>query len=348
MRNVRPAFEVWEKSKDEIPIGYQQINCHLIFDVKMGENFQRKAQFMAGGHTTEVPDYLITYSSVVSRDSVRIDLTIAALNGHKVMACDIQNAYLTADCREKIWTVAGPEFSSEAGTIFIVKKTLYGLKSSGAAFRSLLADTLMDTGYRPTTKADPDVWLRPAVKPNGFEYYEMVLCYVDDILAMSHDPHATLIALTSVFRLKDDKIEKLEIYLGAQLGKLVVDEVECWTMSAEKYVHASVKNVEESLAKRGLRLPGKCYTPLSSDYRPELETSAELKSDGIQMYQELIGVLRRAVELGRVDILLEASLMATYMVMPREGHLQQLYQMFGYLKLHPRRKIALDPQHPHR
>jgi hypothetical protein len=49
------------------------------------------------------------------------------------MAWDIQNAYLTADCREKIWKVAGPEFGSEVGTIFIVKKALYGLKSAGAA-----------------------------------------------------------------------------------------------------------------------------------------------------------------------------------------------------------------------
>ncbi|KAI2499334.1 Reverse transcriptase (RNA-dependent DNA polymerase) [Fragilaria crotonensis] len=184
MKNVRPAFEVWEGTKEDIPPGYQQIKCHLIFDVKMGENFRRKARFVAGGHTTEVPESLITYSSVVSRDSVRIALTIAGLNGLKVMACDIQNAYLTADCREKIWTIAGPEFGSEAGTIFIVRKALYGLKSAGAAFRSLLADTLMDMGYRPT-KADPDVWIRPATKSDGFEYYELVLCYVDDILSIS-------------------------------------------------------------------------------------------------------------------------------------------------------------------
>ena len=262
------------------------------------------------------------------------------------MACDIQNAYLTADCREKIWTRAGPEFGSEAGTIFIVKKALYGLKSAGAAFRSLLADTLMDIGYRPT-KADPDAWLRPAVKPDGFQYYEMTLCYVDDILSMSHDPQATLLALTSVFKLKDDKIEEPDVYLGAQLGKMYVDGTECWTMSAEKYVVASVKNVEEALAKKGLRLPGKCYTPLASDYKPELETSAELKSDGVQYYQELIGVLRWAVELGRVDVLLEVALMSTYMMaMPRDGHLQQLYRIFGYLKLYPKRKIAFDPQHP--
>ncbi len=345
MKNVRPAFENWEGSKEDLPPGYQEIKCHIIFDIKMGENFRRKARFVAGGHTTEVPDSLITYSSVVSRDSVRIALTIAALNDLKVMACDIQNAYLTADCREKIWTIAGPEFGSEAGTIFIIKKALYGLKSAGAAFRSLLADTLMDIGYRPT-KADPDVWLRPAVKVNGFEYYEMVLCYVDDILSISDDPHSTLMALTTTFKLKDDKIEEPEIYLGAQLGKIVVDEVECWTMSAEKYVNASVKNVEESLAKRGLRLPTKVFTPLASDYRPELEASAELKSDGVQLYQELIGVLRWAVELGRVDMLLEASLMSTYMAMPREGHLQQLYRMFAYLKTTSKRKIAFDPHHP--
>ena len=45
----------------------------------------------------------------------------------------------------------------------IFKMALYGLKSPGAAFRSFLADQLHELGYKPT-KADPNVWLRPAVK----------------------------------------------------------------------------------------------------------------------------------------------------------------------------------------
>jgi hypothetical protein len=53
-------------------------------------------------------------------------------------------------------------------------------------------------------------------------------------------------------------------------------------MSAEKCVAALVRNVEEALAKKGLRLPTKCYTPLQADYRLELDVSAELKSDGVQ------------------------------------------------------------------
>ena len=131
-----------------------------------------------------------------------------------LLACDIQNAYLTADCREKIYTIAGSEFGSEAGGVMVIRKALYGLKSSGAAFRAHLAEALCDFSYMPT-KADPDVWIRSATKPNGFEYYEMMLIYVDDILCISHDPHATMKGIQATFKLKDDKIEKPENYLGA-------------------------------------------------------------------------------------------------------------------------------------
>ena len=98
MKNVRIAFEIFEGEVKDIPIGYQMVDCHMIFYIKMGEIFCRKARMFAGSHKTEVPETL-TYSSVVSRDSVRIALIIAALNGLKVLACDIQNAFLTAKCR---------------------------------------------------------------------------------------------------------------------------------------------------------------------------------------------------------------------------------------------------------
>ena len=146
MKNVRIAFEKHERSPKDL-VGYQEVKCHMIFDVKMGENFRRKARMVAGGHKTVTPPTL-TYSSVVSRDSVRIALTLAALNGLKVLSDDIQNAYLTAKCREKIWIVAGPEFGDEEGENMIIVRALYGLKSSGAAFRALLAERLYELGYR--------------------------------------------------------------------------------------------------------------------------------------------------------------------------------------------------------
>ena len=105
----------------------------MIFDIKLGENFWRKARLVGGGHWTVTPAS-ITYSSAVSRDSVRIALTVAALNDLDILTCNIQNAYLNVRCREKIWTISGPEFGVEEGTLMIEKIVLYGLKLSGAAF----------------------------------------------------------------------------------------------------------------------------------------------------------------------------------------------------------------------
>ena len=139
----------------------------------MGKNFRRKARFVADGNKTKTPSTM-TYLSVVSRDSVRIALTIAALSDLDALACDIQNAYITVECKDQVWVVAGPNFGSEAGNNMLARKALYGLKISGEAFRAFLTETLDAMGYRPSY-ADPNLWLRPAVNPDGFKYYRYIL-----------------------------------------------------------------------------------------------------------------------------------------------------------------------------
>ena len=346
MKNVRIAFEEYDGNIDELTKkGYTKIDCHMIFDIKMGENFRRKARLVAGGHKTEAPSS-ITYSSVVSRDSVRIALLIAALNDLNVLSCDIQNAYLTAPCREKICIIAGHEFGSEAGKTMIIVRALYGLKSSGAAFRSFLAETLDDIGFKPSL-ADPDVWMRPAIKANGFKYWELILCYVDDLLCVHEDPSIALKQIQNNFKFKDDKIEEPATYLGGDLSKIDnKDGKQCWSLSSDKYCTAMVKNVEEVLKKKGIRLPSKCVAPIQHGYKPEMDCTAELKADGIQWYQEIVGCLRWAVELGRVDILLETSLMSQHLALPREGHLEQVLHIVGYLKSHAKFRLLFDSSKP--
>ena len=87
MDAVRVAFKILE-AEESVPAAYQHIRCHMIFDVKM-EDFRRKARYVAGGHMTEAPATL-TYASVVSRESVRIALTMAALHGLEVKTGDIK------------------------------------------------------------------------------------------------------------------------------------------------------------------------------------------------------------------------------------------------------------------
>ena len=174
MKNIRPDFEVWEKDISELPPGYQKITCHIIFYVKMGNNFRRKAQLFSDGHKPKTPE-AITYLAMVPRYSVWIALTIAEFNDLDVLDCDILNAYITADYREQVWVVAGPKFGSEAGQNMLVKKSLYGLKSSVAAFRAFLVETLDVMGYN-LIYSDPELWIRPAVYPDVFVYYEYIPC----------------------------------------------------------------------------------------------------------------------------------------------------------------------------
>ena len=119
------------------------------------------------------------------------------------------------------------------------------------------------------------------------------MCYVDDVLAITHDTVKTMDGVRRSFTLKNDKSEEPETCLGASLKKMATaDGVECWTMSSKKYRKAAVQNVESTLDAHGRRLPSKCRDPLKSVYHPELDTTPELKADGVHQYQDLIGVLR--------------------------------------------------------
>ena len=84
--------------------------------------------------------------------------------------------------------------------------------------------------------------------------------------------------------------------------------------------------------------------PFSSiDYRPEMDTSSECNDQQIAYYQNLIGVLRWIVELGRIDIAFEVALLSKFLALPRTGHLAQALRVFKYLDCHKTNEIAMDP-----
>ncbi len=68
LKNVKVALK-FPYPDTKAPIGFKWIKCHMIFDDKM--DFTHRAHYVAGGHMTDLPTSL-TYSSVVSRDSMRI------------------------------------------------------------------------------------------------------------------------------------------------------------------------------------------------------------------------------------------------------------------------------------
>jgi hypothetical protein len=221
------------------------------------------------------------------------------------------------------------------------------LKSSGAAWRSMLAQSLTEMGYQ-STRADPDVWIRAAFKEDGTEYYEMVLVYVDDILHLSHDTRPTMAALSKLYELKPESCGPPDRYLGANVGKFQLpDGRESWCMSARDYVKNAVKIVEETLLKNNkMTLKAKVDRPTPAAYRPEVDVSPECDDDEANRFQQLIGILRWACELGRIDILLEVALLSSFTAMPRRGHMEAVYHIFAYLKQHLNSTMVFDERMP--
>ena len=46
MKNICIDFEEFKGDKEDIPPGYQFVNCHVVFDIKMFEGFRRKAHMV--------------------------------------------------------------------------------------------------------------------------------------------------------------------------------------------------------------------------------------------------------------------------------------------------------------
>ena len=327
MANSGVAFKILEPDLGEkVPPGWNKQTGHLVWDVKL--TGERKARYVLDGHKTpDAESHISTFAGVVSRESVRIALTYAALNDLDVCAADIRNAYLQAPSSQKDYIICGPEFGLEnVGKPALITRALYGGKFAGRDFRNHLRDCMSNLGFKPCL-ADPDVWMRRATKPEGGDYWEYVLLYTDDCLAISHRAEAILRnEIGRYFMLKEESIGEPDIYLGGKLRKVDLDNgATAWAFSSSKYVRAAVKNVETKIMKEGKKLPKTCDTPMSTEYRPEVNVSPELSSDEASYFQSLIGVLRWIVELGRVDICCELSMLSSHLALPREGHLEQVY-----------------------
>ena len=164
--------------------------------------------------------------------------------------------------------------------------------------------------------------MRPAKKSDGSKYYEYVLFYTDDVLCISENAEDNLRDIGKYFELKPGSVGTPKIYLCGRVRKVKLNNgVESLAFSASQYMRASTKNVETYLGNQDRwKMPNSDETPMVTSYRPELDVSPVLGPHDASYYMSLIVILQWIVELGRVDIYLESSIMSSHMAIPREGH----------------------------
>ena len=124
-------------------------------------------------------------------------------------------------------------------------------------------------------------------------------------------------------------------------------DVPAWSFSSSQYVQSTVNNVEKYLREvKNKPMPRSMDAPIYNCYCAELDEIAELPPAKAAYYKSLIGVLRWIVELGCVNINCKVPIMLSCMALPCYGHLQQLYNIFAYLKKHHSTEITFDPAEP--
>ena len=284
-----------------------------------------------------MPDY-DRFCPVVATTGVRLAFAAAAHFELRALAADISSAYLHVDTKEKIYIVLGPEFKGLEGRKAIVKKAWYGQQTAGARFHECLSETFLRMGFTPS-RADPDLYMR-----EQDDHYEYIARYVDDLLVFSHNPEDIVKEVKKEFLIKDKNIGKPEYFLGGNVETLGED-LAVWKehevhygLSAETYIENLVQRIERVM-DRTLRV---YRSPMSPDCHPEMDESPLLDDEGNSKYRMLVGSANWCVTLGRIDVQYAVCTLARQNGKAREGHIDAMMRVFGYLKWANKGRTLID------
>jgi hypothetical protein len=311
------------------PRDHAKMRAHFVCDVK--HDLRLKSRLVAEGNLT-APSKDSVCSGVVTLRSLRLCMLLAELNGLRVEAADIGNAWLEACTKEKLCVVAGPEFGDQQGNIMVIVKALCGLRTSGARFQEKFADTLQAMNFFPC-EVDPDVWMKDCGS-----HCEHVCVYVDDLAVMMKDPNAFFEEL----RQRKHKLKgvgDVSYHLGGDFHR---DPDGALAWGAKTHCKRIVNQCESIFG-----LPPKEHTsPIDEDDHPELDITAEANSEEIKQHQTLIGCFQWAISLGRYDVFCATMSVGRFRSSPKTGHLQRLKRICGHPKKHPEGTIRFRTEIP--
>ncbi|KAL7526240.1 hypothetical protein ACHAWF_001690, partial [Thalassiosira exigua] len=175
------------------------------------------------------------------------------------------------------------------------------------------------------------------------------------MLAISHDTKKIMETIGKLFEIKNDEYGPPRTYLGGELQQFTISDSNNerpWSLISTKYVKVAVANVETMLKEEGCEFKttsdGKASMckPIPTGYKPELDTAEECNAEHHSRFQQLIGILRWALEFGRIDIHIEVAIISQYSANPRVGHLEAVYCIFHYLKRNQVKRLVMDPETP--
>ncbi|MGH7954773.1 MAG: reverse transcriptase domain-containing protein, partial [Gloeomargaritales cyanobacterium] len=304
------------------PERYTKIPLIMIFTVKQDGTY--KARLVEGGHVTGPPSSDV-YASVVKSENVRLLFLLAEIHSLDFLMGDVSTAYLNALTKEKVYAIAGPEFGALAGRIVILLRALYGLKTSGNEWHAHFADALRSLGFKPSL-IDPNLWMMKVQS-----WYEYICTHIDDFLIASRTAKKIMKQLLTIYKIRN--IGPPSYLLGADITRQKI----FWTIGSKTYIGEIIKRIEAIFGQLA-----KHKVPMVAGDHPEEDESEILSASDRELYQMLIGMAQWIVNLGRLDIIFALSSLNRFSSCPREGHMDRVLKIFGFLKKYPNRSICMS------
>ena len=102
---------------------------------------------------------------------------------------------------------------------------------------------------------------------------------------------------------------------------------------------AELDNVRWQLLKKNSN------NPFIGEYALAMDENLALEHDLASWYQSLIRIIRWVVKIGILDIITEVLMMASQMAMPKEGHLEAIFNVFAVIRQNYNSRTEFDPNY---
>jgi hypothetical protein len=226
---------------------------------------------------------------------------------------DVKNAFLHGDLQEEVYMEIPPGFSTPRTSekVYMLRKSLYGLKKSPCAWFDRFTHVVCDMGYKQCNGDHTLFYKHSECR------IAILAVYVDDIIITRDDEVeiSQLKNLSKEFEVKD--LGQLKYFLGIEVAR-----------SPKGIVPSQRKYVLDLLSDTGMLGCRAASTPI--DQNDKLCANAGDTVD-MESYQKLVGRLLYLCHT-RPDISDAVSVVSRYMHDPRNEHLEAIYRILRYLK----------------